>query len=384
MKKLLILLLPFYLYAVNVKLSIQDLALMVSDANQVNIILDDNVQESKQLFFSDNFTKELSLVGFEIILNSSGYMLLETDGIYYIKRKKALTNRNYKNASRKISFIAEDKIKEIADSFDLKAVYIAHNTYLIKYTRKKDLRAFDKFLKTIDTPKNVRITGELVEVNEGDLLDKGIDFNVIVNSLNRFGDLNINIFSAINNNAFINDYVKNTNRYNVNTLISYLKANDIAKTVTRPNMIISDGKKSEFKSGETLPILSTKVESLNTNTPYTTNTYTSLESGLSITCAASIDRNDINLDLSIVFNDVKSYDAENGQAITSQKSFNSPFTIEIGKNLVLAGLSKRTKVNKHIGIPIIENIPIIGQILSHDYESENFSSFILVLKAEVI
>lgn len=383
------LLIPLFLYSEVFQITLYDLAHIVSQSNGVNIAIDEDISHDVTLFFTSPVEGKISLDTFKILSEKKGFSLKELDKIYYLslnEESNATKKTEYEYLSVDIQHLQPEKVADIASSFDIESKQIFASGYLLKFPREseKELNTFLNIIRQ-NNSRHVRITGEIIEISNDMLDNRGLDFSLFVESINRFGDLDLNFFAQINQNDFIKSYLQsNKNKINLTGFLNFLKTEGIARTITTPNLLVANHERSKFHSGQKIPIRSTtnSFYSNNSYTPYSTNNYTYLEVGLIVDVGARIFNQVIELDFKLDHITIDKY-TENEQAITSNKTFHSRFSMLNHKQIVIAGLSKESTSTKQLKVPLISEIPLLGELFQTEYKTDANTSLIILLTADL-
>lgn len=376
-------------FASSFQITLYDLAHIVSKANNVNIAIDEDLSSNVTLFFTSPIDSKISLDTFEILANKKGFDFKRLNGVYYLAPKQPQIQENqakeYEYLAVDIAHLAPEKVIELASSFNIEAKQVFASGYLLKFLKDKrdDVVTFLNVTR-MSNNRYVRLTGEIIELQNDKLENQGVDFAFLVESINRHGDLDMNFFSSINENDFIKKFLKTgKNKVNLVGFLNYLKANGSARTITTPNLLIANSERSKFHAGQKIPIrANSNIIHNNQSSPYTTTNYSYIEIGLIVDVGARVFNEIIELDFKLDHIAIDRY-TESEQAITSNKSFYSKFSVKNGERLIIAGLSQESETMKYHSVPLLSDIPFLGSIFNNSYVTNVNTSLIIVLRADL-
>ncbi len=377
------LLTSFLLFAETFKVSLQELALMTSQANRINIMLDPNIDVKRNFYFYDDFNPTLSQQSFKIILENNGYQLSKFGNVFYISN----SDNNVTHYDHiKTRNITNDDIQKLSKFYGIRTTSLGNSEVIVKYKDEKKYLSFKKHLKQISTPKHIYLEGEIIAVNESTLNDLGIDFVSIANKIMNVGSLDFGLITNINNNNFIQQIMNanpSTDIGHISAFISALKETGAATVVTRPNMLVMDGKESVFKSGQQIRIIDSSTESIRESGEYSSKQYRMLDVGLTLNCTAHIVGHKASLDFEFIVSDLSEYKPLLDQLIIDNKTFKSTFNIIDGEEIVLAGLTAATTIHKTSSVPYISDIPFLGELFKHNYDETQNISYLIYFKGTI-
>lgn len=373
------LLLPFVLFADAFKITLQELALMTSQANKINIMLDPKLDVKRNFYFYDDFNPSLSSQSFKIIIESNGYKLKYLGDIYYVTNEDNVTKYDY----LKYRNVTSEDVDKLSRFYGFKTISLGHSEMIVQYKDEDKYLSFKTYLEKISSPKHVYLEGEIIAVNETQLNDMGIDFASISSTVIKIGSFDLGLITNVNNNDFVQEIISGrglTSIGDISTFISFLKETGTSHVVSRPIMLIQDGKESIFKSGQQIRIVDSSTESIRDTGEYSSKQYRMLDVGLSLKCAAQIVEDKASLKFDFVVSDLTEYKPLLDQLIIDNKSYSATFNIVDGEEIVLAGLTSEIKTTSTASLPILSDIPIFGKVFDHDYDTTQKISYLIYFK----
>ena len=177
-------------------------------------------------------------------------------------------------------------------------------------------------------------------------------------------------------------------KYSLGALASFLETNADGNVLSKPNMIALDNEEAKIVVGQ--------------NVPFVTGSYTNNNSSSgSVNPFTTVERKDVGLTLRVrpqvgeggtvrmtVFQENSSVDASsksNAQGLTTNKSsIETTVVIDNGTTLVLGGLLKDEFSNGDSKVPLLGDIPVLGNLFKSRSRSRNKTNLMVFLRPVVI
>ena len=177
-------------------------------------------------------------------------------------------------------------------------------------------------------------------------------------------------------------------KYSLGALASFLETNADGNVLSKPNMIALDNEEAKIVVGQ--------------NVPFVTGSYTNNNSSSgSVNPFTTVERKDVGLTLRVrpqvgeggtvrmtVFQENSSVDAAsktNAQGLTTNKSsIETTVVIDNGTTLVLGGLLKDEFSNGDSRVPLLADIPVLGNLFKSRSRSRNKTNLMVFLRPVVM
>ena len=177
-------------------------------------------------------------------------------------------------------------------------------------------------------------------------------------------------------------------KYSLGALASFLETNADGNVLSKPNMIALDNEEAKIVVGQ--------------NVPFVTGSYTNNNSSSgSVNPFTTVERKDVGLTLRVrpqvgeggtvrmtVFQENSSVDASsksNTQGLTTNKSsIETTVVIDNGATLVLGGLLKDEFSNGDSKVPLLGDIPVLGNLFKSRSRSRNKTNLMVFLRPVVM
>jgi general secretion pathway protein D len=177
--------------------------------------------------------------------------------------------------------------------------------------------------------------------------------------------------------------------YSLGALASFLETNADGNVLSKPNMIALDNEEAKIVVGQNVPFVTGSYTNASTSSSGSVNPFTTVE------------RKDVGLTLRVrpqvgeggtvrmtVFQENSSVDAASKTSATglttNKSSIETTVVIDDGATLVLGGLLKDEFNNGDTQVPVLGDIPIIGNLFKSRSRSRNKTNLMVFLRPVVI
>ncbi|RMA97747.1 type II secretion system secretin GspD [Hydrogenothermus marinus] len=274
----------------------------------------------------------------------------------------------------------KDKPKVIADKFT--------NT-LIVYANKAEFQAIKNLVENLDKQKKqVLITALIAEVSQKALKEIGVRWQIFGSSGGaafKGGISTEGFYNLVGSTNFAAGILTSSGRsVNVsgNTLffpdllflMSLLEKGTGFNIVSSPKILTMDNSKALINVSQVTPFASSLKFDVNGN-PIINYDYK--EVGLKLEVTPHINGKNIVMELHQETNEVIGFEKPQiGQIsyvvpITSKREIDTSITVENGKTVVLGGLISKKTIDTMEGVPLLSDIPLIGNLFK--YKSKEFN-----------
>ncbi|WP_374569099.1 type II secretion system secretin GspD [Ideonella sp.] len=189
--------------------------------------------------------------------------------------------------------------------------------------------------------------------------------------------------SLLGNGLNIGVFKKIAGIYTLGALARFLETNTGANVLSTPNLVALDNEEAKIVIGS--------------NVPFTTGSFTNTGTGNgAVNPFQTIERKDVGITLRIksqigeggtvrmtVFQENSSLRA-GGQQITDKSSIETTVVVDDGSMMVLGGLLKDEYGDSENAVPVLGNIPVIGNLFRNEGRKRTKSNLMLFLRPVVI
>lgn len=159
---------------------------------------------------------------------------------------------------------------------------------------------------------------------------------------------------------------------NLSATLALAEINNVSKTVASPRVIVNNNQEATITDGETITVQTTPgVQS--SGTLQSVNAALSLRVKPQVTSSGAV-----LLDV-----DIKK-SAITGGLNTSDKTIKTNVLVESGSTLVLGGVYQFTSTKKETGVPLLKDLPFIGQIFRSNEDNDNKQELMVFLTPQIL
>ena len=154
------------LKAETIEMNLATFATYASEANNVNILIDDSLKNENFIFII-NDTDSYFLEAFRRAVNLKGLELIQTEKFYFVT-KKDLYIEDLKYRSIKLNFVKFEDIANFLKVYEdrIKFEFISTSKTLLIYSKEKEFNSINAMINAIDTlPKQLKLKVTILDTN---------------------------------------------------------------------------------------------------------------------------------------------------------------------------------------------------------------------------
>lgn len=234
----------------------------------------------------------------------------------------------------------------------------------------------------------VYVKARIVEINKNSAKSLGIKYGFAAGDVSssglyamsaNFGDTSLTELATSSVLKYLGDIGTGAkSAFALGATLDFLESNGASKSVSNPSILCVNNQESSIYVGKTISITTGSVTSSATSIPGTTNSYKREDVGLTLRIkprVSSIDKVTLNVEaiLENVLDDGQNNST--GQPITSKQEVKTQAILRNGEDIIIGGLVKSFESNSKTKIPLLGDIPWIGELLfsstSRSVEEDN-------------
>jgi len=362
------------LNAETLNMNLVTFATYTSQANNINILIDEDLK-NENIVFIVNQDEPYLLSAFRKAVTLRGLDLVRTEEFYYVQRKD-IYQETPKYRAIKLNFVKFDDIANFLEVYekDVKFEFIKTSKILLVKSNEKDFKSIYEVIKTIDIlPSQLKLRVTIIDTNLDSLKEFGTDSSAL-NLSN-----NTNLFFNLVSYPFT---VKNTLSSNESkgfyAFLRLLNEKGTSEFISNPTLTLSDEKETEFNVVDNVPYI-TGTTTIDEDNTKTTSSYEYKDIGTQIKVLPHIYSNDnvyldLELNVSNILNNIDNLPT------TSKKYVKQSFHLKVGHLFVLTGINKKELLHNISKVPILSEIPYLGNLFKLETNQENKSNLTIVFE----
>jgi general secretion pathway protein D len=266
---------------------------------------------------------------------------------------------------------------------NLRIVSDARNNALIIYANPKEYELIDQAMQRLDVvPLQVLIEATIAEVTLNNQLQYGLQW--FFNS----GDSSF-AFSTLTSGAVSSifpgfNYVLNATSAKV--VLSALTQITQVKVISSPELLVLDNGTAHLEVGDQVPIVTQSAVSVISPGAPVVNSVDYRDTGVILNITPRVSSSglvllDIDQEVSDV---VKTESSDIDSPTIQQRRIQSSIAVNTGETIALGGLIKDHSENTVTGIPVLSNIPILGNLFKTTNNEHDRTELLVLLSPKVI
>jgi general secretion pathway protein D len=277
---------------------------------------------------------------------------------------------------------------------------IVNNTLLI-YADQENYRIIERTLQQVDQPQlQVAIDATIAEVTLTDELSYGVQAYLTSKNLGLGTDkgsiLNTQAAAApaaaaagTVANAFINQAFPGFNfligsQAQPSAILDALHTVTGVKVLSNPSLVVVNNQAATLQVGDEVPV-STGSATVLTTSNTVVNTIDYKNTGIILRVAPRINANgNVRLDIEQEISNVSPQTAASLTPTVSQRKVKSSISVATGQTVLLAGLISEQQNTTRNGIPVLDQIPGLGDAFSHQDNKKTRTELIIFIRPQII
>lgn len=294
--------------SLELELNLRDFASLVSDEKQINILLNPDINATKNTFIISNSSSHDILNVFKKMLSYNNLLLIKDKGFYYVDYIKdnnlSVSVENVYQVS--LDNLVFNDVNNYLSAFDINSTYLKDSNTIVFKSTKKNYKQISKFIKKIDLQsKQVTFKINVLETSLDDLKDRGFNLSAYYKTIDdKNSNLDLNYFlNLITMPYTATSNVLQNSKSGFYAVLKFLNQNGYTNIKTSPFLTAKNNKQVIFTSVQNIPYLTQSTSQKKDDTT-TTNSYEYKDVGLKLAITPYILKDEISFDLSLELEDI--------------------------------------------------------------------------------
>ncbi len=167
--------------------------------------------------------------------------------------------------------------------------------------------------------------------------------------------------------------------------LDLLENNGAARILSEPSVLCTNNKEAEIYVGQTMSIL-TQAQQSTTGVSNVVNNYSREDIGLSLKVKPRLSSNNkVTLEVETILEDIDPSSAQMAdRPTTTKRTVKTNAIVNNGEMIILGGLIKRTGGKGVSQVPLLGDIPILGELFKHTSDIENEQNVVIYLTPYIV
>jgi len=364
--------------------------LQLSKYSGIDIVAADNIKGEISLSVSNKSWRDI----LEIICRVQNLTATNEGSYIYVLPAEEFAKRNLDKISHfdgaedasilkreviKIFHIPVNEIKPAIESMlsaKGKITVVEHTNALIIYDTESNIAQIRKMISELDieTPQ-ISISCKIIEVSAGAIQRMGVHWGYDNNNANK--NLKASHISESSNFVTgalekISYGVLSADKFNV--ALEYLFNDNKGEIIAQPQITTLDNKEANIFMGQQIPIKyldeagNTVVKMVNAGTALTVKPHLSGNGRILLELKPR----------------KESYTLQDGTPVINQQSANTNVVVSNGETVVIAGLTSNESQKNESGIPVLKDIPLLGNLFKRSEKTHEKKDLIIFVTPVII
>jgi len=260
------------------------------------------------------------------------------------------------------------------------------NNAVLIYGTRGEFEKIEITLKRLDVPPTqVLIEASIIEVTLTDDLKYGLQWTFTDkarNGLTGTGVLGTAAGALFGTTPAGFSYTLRNSLGDVRVVLNALADKSLVKVISSPSLMVLDNHTATIAVGNQQPI---QVGETITAGGNVTSNIQYKDTGVSLAVTPSVNAgNMVTMEISQAVTDVGQVDAATGQRAFLQRQFASKVAVRSGETLVLGGLIRDNTTSGKSGLPLLQDIPVLGALFGTNADSTNRTELLVVITPHVV
>lgn len=340
------------------------------------------------------------------VLNEKGYDLKEEGNLFKIFKVKKETELLLKSASslemitlqnaeaKNVILILQDIFdKKTYEKEEIKPLLSLDNesNSIIFFGSKNDMDSIKTLIGKLDQNRlQVYVEAKIIELSENKTKNLGVKYglsaanasssNIFTLGAN-FGGVS-NALESATSSLFTIPTQTLTSAVALGATLNILKSNQAIDIVSEPSVLCVNNKESSIYVGETKSFQTGQsvTDGGNTNTSYQRE-----DIGLTLKVKPRIStQNKVVLEIETILEDVKELQFSQVNPDTTKKEVKTTAIVTNGESVILGGLIKTKEDTIKTKIPLLGDIPLLGEVFNHTKEIKDKVNLVVIVTPYII
>ena len=261
------------------------------------------------------------------------------------------------------------------------------NNAVLIYGSRGEYDKIQSALKRLDVPPTqVLIEASIIEVTLNDELKYGLQWvfsDKARGGLSGSGVISNVAGGVLGGAAAGFSYTLKNPLGDVRGVINALADKSLVNVISSPSLMVMDNHTASIAVGTQQPIRSSETFVGGSNNVTTAIQYK--DTGVTLSVTPSVNAgNMVTMQINQAVTDVGAEDATTGQRSFLQRQFNSKVAVRSGETLVLGGLIRDNSTSGKAGIPLLQDIPLLGKLFGANSKNVARTELLVVITPRVV
>lgn len=262
------------------------------------------------------------------------------------------------------------------------------NNMILVWSSYSDFAKIETTLKRLDLPPTqVLIEASIVEVTLTDELQYGLQWK-FTDSRKSSADTGTGVLSSVGGGVLGSaaagfSYTFKNSLGDVRAVLNALAEKSLVKVISSPSLMVLDNHLATISVGNQQPIKA--GETVGSDGILRSTNIQYKDTGVNLAVTPSVNSSNlVSMQIDQNVTDVGAVDSATGQRAFLQRQISSKVAIRSGETLVLGGLIRDNSTSGKSGVPLLQDIPLIGNLFATNSSNGSRTELLVVITPRVV
>ena len=250
---------------------------------------------------------------------------------------------------------------------------------LVFYMQPKEYQAIYPLLNQLDVlPKQVIVEATIMEVTLTDRLNYGVEW-FIKNEVDSFG-------TKDGLGELGGGLTFTLNKPNLDVVMNALASTNQVNIVSNPKLMVTNGETANLSVGTEFPVISSSVQNATEGSGQVLQSIQYRSTGINLSVTPNVNaQNYVELEIQQKLSEAGENELSGiDSPIVLNREFDTKVLVEEGQTLILAGLISENVSATDTKVPILGDIPILGEAFKNNTDRTTRTELILMITPKVV
>ncbi|MCB1926942.1 MAG: type II secretion system secretin GspD [Rhodocyclaceae bacterium] len=283
---------------------------------------------------------------------------------------------------------SRQQVSSVALGEGVRIVADGNQNALLIYAPRADYARIESALRKLDVATaQVLIEASIIEVTLRDQLEYGLQW-FFTNNVKGHGWSGTGVLSTTDSGTIAAGgsgftYTVANPFGDIAAKLRLLADKSLINVISSPSLMVLDNQTAEIQVGDQQPVKT--VSTASSTTGITTESIEYKDTGVHLTVTPSINAgNMITMELQQSITDIGDPEPATGQRPFLERSISSRVAVRSGETIVLGGLIKNNKSSGREGVPVLHDLPLIGDLFGTSTVNTDRTELIVMITPRVV
>lgn len=260
------------------------------------------------------------------------------------------------------------------------------NNSILVWGTRAEFSKIEATLKRLDLPlTQVLIEASIIEVTLDDTLEYGLKWSFSGDAQSGYSGIG-NVGGALAQSVSAGfSYALRNGANTLKATLSALATKKLVKMISNPSLMVLDNHTATIAVGDQIPVQTSLTTPVEANSA-TTSTIQYKDTGVSLAVTPSVNAgNVVAMQIDQTVTDAGAADSSaNNQRSFMQRQISSKVAVRSGESIVLGGLIKDKKDSGKSGVPLLQDIPLVGNLFSQNNSTGGRTELLVIITPRVV